>query len=167
MPAHHKTAIASPDCGFFIHSSVSAARQIGVCCGASQITCHCETSAHTGRGNPPVRGEMYRKAPRKWELLRLLVILVTWFLSTGGLPRHLSALARNDSKYSTNINLPGCRAQLTAIFNHPRRGFHNCQLSIRKLKRHFPSQAHQSWGRKVISPVSGFMASTMARDSRW
>ena len=25
--------------------------------------CHCETSAHTGRGNPPVRGEMFRKAP--------------------------------------------------------------------------------------------------------
>ena len=26
-----------------------------------------------------------------------MVVIVTWFLSTGGLPRHLSALARNDS----------------------------------------------------------------------
>ena len=26
--------------------------------------CHCETSAHTGRGNPPVRAEMFRKLPR-------------------------------------------------------------------------------------------------------
>ena len=29
-----------------------------------------------------------------------------------------------------NTNLPGCRAHLTAIFNHPGRGFHNCQLLI-------------------------------------
>ena len=31
---------------------------------------------------------------------------------------------------SSNNNLPGCRAHLTAIFNHPRRGFQNCQLLI-------------------------------------
>ena len=30
---------------------------------------------------------------------------------------------------STNTNFPGCRAQLTVFF-HPRRRFHNCQLSI-------------------------------------
>ena len=29
---------------------------------------------------------------------------------------------------STNTNLLGCRAHLTVISNHPRRGFHNCQL---------------------------------------
>ena len=28
-------------------------------------TCHCETSPQTGRGNPPVRGGMYRKVPRR------------------------------------------------------------------------------------------------------
>ena len=31
---------------------------------------------------------------------------------------------------STNTNLQDCRAYLTVILNHPRRGFHNCQLLI-------------------------------------
>ena len=30
----------------------------------------------------------------------------------------------------SDTNLLGCLADLTAIFNHPRRGFHNCQLVI-------------------------------------
>ena len=38
-------------------------------------------------GNPPVSGEMYRIAPKKWESPRFLAVIVTWFLSTGGLPR--------------------------------------------------------------------------------
>ena len=29
---------------------------------------------------------------------------------------------------ATNTNLLGCLADLTAIFNHPGRGFHNCQF---------------------------------------
>ena len=59
-------------------------------------------------GNPPVSGEMYRIAPKKCELLRFLAIIVTWFHGAGGLPHHLSALARNDSKYSTNTNFARC-----------------------------------------------------------
>ena len=70
-----------------------------------KVSCHCETSAHTGRGNPPVRGEMYRKAPRKWELLRFLAVIVTWFFSTGGLPHQCAHLLSNDSKERTNTNL--------------------------------------------------------------
>ena len=27
------------------------------------VSCHCETSPQTGRGNPPVRGKMCRKVP--------------------------------------------------------------------------------------------------------
>ena len=30
------------------------------------------TSPQTGRGNPPVRGEMYRKLPRKMEIAAFL-----------------------------------------------------------------------------------------------
>ena len=29
----------------------------------------------------------------------------------------------------SNTNLPDCRARLTVIFKHPRRGYHNCPLS--------------------------------------
>ena len=73
-----------------------------------KIACHCETSAHTGRGNPPVRGEMYRKASKKCELLRFLVVIVTWFLSTGGLPHQSAdwfAMTDNFGRKATNTNL--------------------------------------------------------------
>ena len=43
-------------------------------------------------GNPPVREEMYRQLPNRVGIVAVLVVIVTWFLSTGGLPRHLSAL---------------------------------------------------------------------------
>ena len=39
---------------FFCKCPDAANRQIGVCRAVPRITCHCETSAHTGRGNPPV-----------------------------------------------------------------------------------------------------------------
>ena len=52
-----------------------------------QVSCHCETSAHTGRGNPPVSGEMFRIVPEKRGLLRFLAVIATWFHGAGGLPR--------------------------------------------------------------------------------
>ena len=39
---------------------------------------------------PLLRGEMYRQAPGKQGLLRFLAVIVSWFLSSGGLP-HQSA----------------------------------------------------------------------------
>ena len=57
---------------------------------------------------PRLEGKCTEKHPQGWELPRFLVVIVTWFLSTGGVPRHLSALARNDSVYSPNTNLPLC-----------------------------------------------------------
>ena len=71
-----------------------------------KVSCHCETSAHTGRGNPPDRREMYRKVPEKVGVARFLAVIVTWFFSTGGLPHQCAHLLRNDSIYFTNTNLP-------------------------------------------------------------
>ena len=69
----------------------SAIRQIGVCRCALKNTVIANQCAHWC-GNPPVRGEMYRKAPKKWELLRFLVVIVTWFHGVGGLPRPVCGL---------------------------------------------------------------------------
>ena len=38
-----------------------------------------------------------------WDSPRLLVVIVTCFLSTGGLPHHLSALVRNDRKLEAGV----------------------------------------------------------------
>ncbi len=48
-------------------------------------------------GNPPVREEMYRQLLyRTGKHCVFLVVIVTWFYSTGGLPHNLSGLVRND-----------------------------------------------------------------------
>ena len=38
-------------------------------------------------GNPPVRKEMYRYLPNRAENMAFLMVIVTWYHSTGGLPR--------------------------------------------------------------------------------
>ena len=50
-----------------------------------------------------------------WDSPRLLVVIVTCFFSTGGLPHHLSALVRNDRKFgvsASNANLSPHRTVL-------------------------------------------------------
>ena len=39
---------------------------------------------------PPLEGKCTENYPEEWELLRFLVVIVTWFLSTGGLPRQFA-----------------------------------------------------------------------------
>ena len=73
-----------------------------------QVSCHCETSAHTGRGNPPVRGETYRKVPERMGVAAVFGgnrFLVPF---NRGIATPVCALARNDSKFSTNTNLSVC-----------------------------------------------------------
>ena len=68
-------------------------------------------SAHTGVAIPRLEGKCTEKNPKEWEIPQFLVVIVTRFLSTGGLPHHLSALVRNDRKFGvspTNTNLPAC-----------------------------------------------------------
>ena len=36
---------------------------------------------------PRLEGKCIEKRPEKWGLLRFMAVIVTWFLSTGGLPR--------------------------------------------------------------------------------
>ena len=91
-------------------------RQVGICRAVPKITCHCETSAHTGRGNPPVSGEMFRKVPVKLGAAALFGgnrYLVPW---DRGIATPVCALARNDIKYSANNNL-SCPAA-SASFHH-------------------------------------------------
>ena len=74
-----------------------------------EVSCHCETSPQTGRGNPPDRGEMYRQLPNSGGNVTIfggnfyLVPLI------GGIATPVCALARNDSVYLTNTNLSLCR----------------------------------------------------------
>ncbi len=86
-------------------------------------SCHCETSAHTGRGNPPVSGEMYRKAPGNTGVATIFGgnrypipfnrgiatpvcgLVRNDSIFNRGIATPVCALARNDSVYSTNINL--------------------------------------------------------------
>ena len=56
---------------------------------------------------------MYRKVPRKWDSLRFLAVIDTWFLSTGGLPRKSCALARNDSYQAVYMNSQGITVMTT------------------------------------------------------
>ena len=82
-------------------------RQIGVCRFASKIICHCEPVRLSDVAIPLLRGEMYRKEPKKWELLRFLVVIVTWFHGAGGLPRPVCALV---SQWQHYFQTPICRA---------------------------------------------------------
>ena len=57
-----------------------------------------------------------------------MVVIVTWFHGTGGLPHHLSALVRNDSDFhgndsnlcgkAPNTNLMICNLEYRPIFQH-------------------------------------------------
>ena len=113
------------------------------------------------RGNPPVlppvipseRSEsrdlacsftfqlrLVRRSFDSLRSLRMTVWVEGWGLGgkSGGLPHqcaHWFAKTGNLGRIPTNTNLPDCRAHLTVIFNHPRRGYHNCPLST----IHFPS----------------------------
>ncbi|MCI6956061.1 MAG: hypothetical protein MR763_01740, partial [Clostridiales bacterium] len=53
---------------------------------ALNITLSLRASAHTGVAIPRLEGKCTEKRPEEWELLRFLAVIVTWFLSTGGLP---------------------------------------------------------------------------------
>ena len=44
----------------------------------------------SGVAIPPLEGKCTENYPEEWDLLRFLVVIVTWFLSTGGLPRQFA-----------------------------------------------------------------------------
>ena len=67
-----------------------------------QVFCHCETSAHTGRGNPPVRGKMYRIVPERMGVAAIFGGNRYLVPFNRGIATPVCALARNDSKCSTN-----------------------------------------------------------------
>ena len=72
----------------------SAIRQIGACRAVAEKTLSLRTSAHAGVAIPRIEGKCIDNCPTERETLRFLVIIVTWFLSTGGLPRPLRPQAR-------------------------------------------------------------------------
>ena len=57
---------------------------------------------------PRLEGDCTEKYPEEWEFPRFLVVIVTWLLSTGGLPHQCAHWPRNDSKNSTNTNFSVC-----------------------------------------------------------
>ena len=69
-----------------------------------KVSCHCETSAHTGRGNPPVSGEMYRLVPERVEVAAIFGGNRYLVPFNRGIATPVCALARNDSKERTNTN---------------------------------------------------------------
>ena len=69
----------------------------------------------SGVAIPPLEGKCTENYPEEWELLRFLVVSVTWFLSTGGLPRQFANwLAMTAYTRQTPIVLStGCYRQPT------------------------------------------------------
>ncbi|MDY4489716.1 MAG: hypothetical protein SPE19_04220, partial [Candidatus Faecousia sp.] len=57
-----------------------------------------------GRGNPPVRGEMYRIVPERVEVAAIFGGNRYLAPFNRGIATPVCALARNDSKYLTNTN---------------------------------------------------------------
>ena len=83
-------------------------RQIGVCRDASQITCHCEPVRRLVVAISRLVGKCTEKFLEERESPRFLAVIITWFLSTGGLPHqcaHWFAMTGNLGRISTNNNL--------------------------------------------------------------
>ena len=91
-----------------IHITAGGGRKrTGNCCLSLclQVSCHCETSAHTGRGNPPDRGKMYRKVPERMGSPAIFGGNRYLVPFNRGIATPVCALVRNDSKNSTNTKL--------------------------------------------------------------
>ena len=58
----------------------------------TQNTLSLRASAHTGVAIPRLDGKCIDNCPTERELLRFLVVIATWFHSSGGLPRPVCAL---------------------------------------------------------------------------
>ena len=67
-----------------------ANRKIGVCRVVSRFAVIARPVRLSGVAIPPLEGKCTENYPEEWELLRFLVVIVTWFLSTGGLPRQFA-----------------------------------------------------------------------------
>ena len=67
-----------------------------------QVSCHCETSPQTGRGNPPVRGEMYRKVPGRMGVAAIFGGNRHLVPFNRGIATPVCALARNDSVFRSD-----------------------------------------------------------------
>ena len=61
--------------------------------------CHCETSAHTGRGNPPVEWNQVAITTKNRRSSHFLGAIRYISPLTGGLPHQESGLVRNDSSF--------------------------------------------------------------------
>ena len=63
---------------------------------------------------PRLEGECSEKHPKGWAFQRFLVVIVTWFHSTGGLPRQFAnwlAMTAFFERTSANNNLSFCNAE--------------------------------------------------------
>ena len=68
--------------------------------------CHCETSVLKWRGNPPVEWNPVRLPPKIAASSTLSGTIRYISPLSKGIATPVCALVRNDSKYSTNFNLP-------------------------------------------------------------
>ena len=78
-----------------------------------------------------------------------MVVIVTWFLSTGGLPRqcaHWLAMTGNFGHSATNTHLPVCRVRALTKKSLPKRSDHSTQFprTAPKSPRDVPPQAQYS-----------------------
>ena len=79
-----------------------AGRQIVVWRLRLQVSCHCETSAHTGCGNPSVRGGLYRKVHERVGVTAIFGGNRYLVPFNRGIATPVCALARNDSFISVH-----------------------------------------------------------------
>ncbi len=67
--------------------------------------CHCETSAHTGRGNPPVERNQVTITTKKRSKSHFLGKFSAHFPSNRGIATPVCALVRNDSIFHGNDSI--------------------------------------------------------------
>ena len=73
-----------------------------------KVSCHCEPVRLSGVAIPLLRGEMYRIVPERVEVATIFGGNRYLVPFNRGIATPVCALARNDSKYSTNTNLSYC-----------------------------------------------------------
>ena len=103
--------------------------QIGVCRAVANFSVIARPVRTLVVAIPRIEGKCAEKHPEVWDSLQFLVGIVTWFLSTGGLP-HQSAdwFAMTDSfgRAATNTNLsshsPFQKRRAVCFFPKRRRG---------------------------------------------
>ena len=81
----------------------------------SNLRCHCEPVRFPGVAIPRLEGKCIDNCPTERETLRFLVVIVTWFLSTGGLPHQCAHWFAMTAFFGSHFQTPICPSAVREI----------------------------------------------------